>query len=111
MKKIGNKIDLLSKIGANLTIDSQVKDFLPTSYFICGGCSEVHYLKELTNVCNISKNESLLKCSGKKYLTGQVSGKGYVTYLKYQDNKVNASWFCDADLFETTFPALLHKNL
>ena len=110
MKKISTKGDLIKQLGIIQPLDLPDKNFLPSSYFICGGCSEVHYLKELTNVYNISINESLLKCPGKKYLTGQVSGKGFITFLKYQDNLVNTSWFCDADLFEKTFPTLGHKE-
>ena len=110
MKKISTKGDLLDQLGTSQPLDLPDKNFLPSSYFICGGCSEVHYLKELTNIYNISKNESLLKCPGKKYLTGQITGNGFITYLKYQDNLVNTSWYCDADLFEKTFPTWGRKD-
>ena len=108
MKKIFHEKDLLEKIKDTPSLSDISNKFPPTTYFICEGCEEVHYLNELTSLSTLSNSSSLFQCAGKKYLTGQITGTGFVTHVKHENDSVSVEWFCEADLFKKAFPGFGH---
>ncbi len=108
MKKITHLKDLLTRM-KDFPCESFAKRKFPsTAYFICEGCEEVHYLNEF-DILEIESNSSyLLKCQGKKYLTGQITGTGFVTSIKPENNSVSVEWYCETNIFKKAFPEFDH---